>query len=170
MTSKRIRKSSQDKMLFGVAGGLAEYFNVDPVLVRLVFVLGTFASGVGLMAYIVLAFIMPRQGSSAAHAANVVKENWRSIGQETAEAAHKVEDAVRGTPSTSEGVETPETPTEQPEESRNHAALGLILIILGVILLLINLGVLGWFHWGTFWPVVLIIAGVAIIIGRVRRS
>ncbi len=170
MTPKRIRKSSSDKMLFGVAGGLAEYFSVDPVLVRLAFVLSIFAGGVGLIAYIVLAIIMPKQESSAAHPSDVVKENLQSIGQEAAEAAHRVEDAVRGTPSTSENLETPETSIGQAEKTRNHAALGVVLVILGVIFLLANLGALWWFRWGTFWPVLFILAGLAIIIGRFRRS
>ncbi|MDO8750847.1 MAG: PspC domain-containing protein [Dehalococcoidia bacterium] len=172
MTPKRVRKSSLDKMLFGVAGGLAEYFNIDPVLVRLAFVLSIFAGGVGIIAYIVLAIIMPQGESTAAHPADVVKENLHTIGQEAAEAAHRVEDAVRGTPPKGEGMGTPETPTEQPdqtEQTRRRTGLGIILVALGVVFLLANLGALRWFRWGAFWPVVLILAGLAIIIGRFRR-
>ena len=47
-------------MLFGVAGGLAEHFDVDPVLVRLAFVVLCFANLVGLIAYVALVIIMPR--------------------------------------------------------------------------------------------------------------
>ncbi len=170
MTPKRVRKSRQDKMLFGVAGGLAEYFNVDPVLVRLAFVLSIFAGGVGIIAYVVLAIIMPQGESTAAHPADVVKENLHTIGQEAAEAAHRVEDAVRGAPPASEGVESPQTPTQQPQTTRDRSGLGIILIILGAILLLANLGAFRWFPWGIFWPAALILAGLAIIIGRFRRS
>ncbi len=170
MTPERIRKSNKEKMVFGVAGGLAEYFDVDPVLVRLAFVLGTFASGVGLITYIVMAFLMPHQESSAAHTADVVKENWQSIGQDAAEAAHRAKEAVQGTPSADEGLGTPGPSTGHVERSRNHASLGLLLIILGVMFFLANLGAFWWFRWGAFWPVLLIVIGVAVIIGRVRRT
>jgi phage shock protein C len=47
-------------MLFGVCGGLATYFDLDPTLVRLVFVLLTLATGIGLIVYIVMAIITPQ--------------------------------------------------------------------------------------------------------------
>jgi phage shock protein PspC (stress-responsive transcriptional regulator) len=59
MSDKQLIRSSSEKMLFGVAGGLAEYLNVDPVLVRLFFVLFALSTGWGLIAYVALALIMP---------------------------------------------------------------------------------------------------------------
>lgn len=57
---RRLTKSS-DKKLAGVAAGIAEYFGIDPTLVRIGFVVGTVASGGGpfLLAYLILAFVMP---------------------------------------------------------------------------------------------------------------
>ena len=52
-------------MLFGVAGGLAEYFNVDPVLIRLAFVLLVLGHGSGLLLYLVLAILMPEEKTTA---------------------------------------------------------------------------------------------------------
>ncbi len=69
MTEKKLYRSSSDKMVCGVAAGLAEYFNVDPVLVRLIFVILALADGIGLLAYVVLCFVMP-QRPVAAHAAS----------------------------------------------------------------------------------------------------
>lgn len=54
-------RSETDKKIFGVCGGLADYLNVDPVLVRLGFVLLTFASGVGLVAYVAMAVLLPSE-------------------------------------------------------------------------------------------------------------
>ena len=51
---KILTRSSEDKMLAGVAGGLGEYFGVDPVLFRVGFVAATLLSGVGLLAYLAL--------------------------------------------------------------------------------------------------------------------
>ena len=48
--------------------------------------------------------------------------------------------------------------------------LGVVLLVMGVLFLLKNLGLLPWFRWSIFWSVVLIIVGLAIIIGRFRRN
>jgi phage shock protein C len=57
---KRLYRSGKDRMLGGVCGGLAEYLNVDPTLVRLAWVLFTLAFGSGLLAYIIAWLIIPR--------------------------------------------------------------------------------------------------------------
>lgn len=59
MTGKQLVRSQDDKMLFGVSGGLAEYLNIDPVLVRLFFVLLALSTGWGFIIYILLAILMP---------------------------------------------------------------------------------------------------------------
>jgi phage shock protein PspC (stress-responsive transcriptional regulator) len=58
-TNKRLYRSRTDRKLAGVCGGLGEYFNVDPTLVRVLFVLATLAGGPGLLLYIVLWLVMP---------------------------------------------------------------------------------------------------------------
>ena len=60
---KTLRKSSRNKMVCGVCGGIAEYFNIDPTLVRLGFVACSIIFGSGLLAYIVAAVIMPNDTS-----------------------------------------------------------------------------------------------------------
>ena len=58
---KRLYKSRDNKMLSGVCGGIAEYFNVDPTLVRLGWVLFSAMGGSGLLAYIICAIIFPEK-------------------------------------------------------------------------------------------------------------
>ena len=58
---KRLYKSTTDKKVFGVCGGLAEYLNVDPTIVRLICVLAVFCVGGGLLAYIIAALVMPNK-------------------------------------------------------------------------------------------------------------
>lgn len=60
---KTLRKSN-NKVVCGVCGGIAEYFNIDPTLVRLGFVAGSIIFGSGLLAYIVAAIIMPEAESA----------------------------------------------------------------------------------------------------------
>ncbi len=57
--NKRLYRVEDGKMLCGVCGGIAEYFNVDPTLIRLGFALFCLAGGSGLLAYIAAAIIMP---------------------------------------------------------------------------------------------------------------
>lgn len=59
MSDKKLIRSSSNSMLFGVAGGLAEYLSVDPVLVRLFFVLFALSTGWGVVVYFALALLMP---------------------------------------------------------------------------------------------------------------
>lgn len=60
MSSKRLYKSREDKMVCGVCGGIAEYFDVDPTLVRLGAVLLR-CSGTGILVYIAAAVIIPER-------------------------------------------------------------------------------------------------------------
>lgn len=57
---KRLYKSKSEKMLCGVCGGIAEYFNVDPTLIRLLVALLA-VSGTGIIAYIAAAVIIPEE-------------------------------------------------------------------------------------------------------------
>ena len=56
---KKLYKSSNDKVLAGVCGGIGEYFAVDPVIIRLLWVVFSLMAGAGLIAYIIAAIIMP---------------------------------------------------------------------------------------------------------------
>ena len=59
MERKRLYKSKDDCMLFGVCGGVAEYFGIDSVIVRLLLVFFCLLGGSGLIAYIIAAIIIP---------------------------------------------------------------------------------------------------------------
>lgn len=59
MTNKRLYKSETDKKIAGVCGGVAEYFDIDPTIVRLVWAFSAAFGGSGLMLYILAALIMP---------------------------------------------------------------------------------------------------------------
>ena len=59
MQQARLMRSETEKMIAGVCGGLADYLNIDPVLVRLAFVVLFLASGIGLAIYALLWIILP---------------------------------------------------------------------------------------------------------------
>ena len=62
----RLTRSTTETMIAGVCGGLADYFNIDPVIVRLIFVLVTLTSCLGIPVYFVLWIIIPKAGAGAA--------------------------------------------------------------------------------------------------------
>ena len=64
---KKLFKSSNDKVLAGVCGGIGEYFAVDAVIIRLLWVIFTLMGGAGLIAYIIAAIIMPESPGGASY-------------------------------------------------------------------------------------------------------
>lgn len=60
MEPKKLTRSNTNKMLAGVCGGIAEYINLDPTIVRLLWVLFGFMGGAGILAYIIAAIIIPQ--------------------------------------------------------------------------------------------------------------
>jgi phage shock protein C len=66
MSDKKLTRSMDDRMIAGVASGLADYFNTDPALIRILFVLLTLLGGgfIGILTYIVLWIVMPLPADS----------------------------------------------------------------------------------------------------------
>jgi len=106
MMARRLQKS-RNRLVLGVAGGIADYFNVDPVIVRAIFILLVFANGVGILLYILLSLLMPKAGGTTAETLAVVKENLKTAPREATEAGRRVVQVLRGT-----SVE-PEEPVEK---------------------------------------------------------
>lgn len=58
---KRLQRSRTEKMIGGVCGGLAEYFGIDPTIVRILWVVITLIGGAGILAYLILWIAMPQE-------------------------------------------------------------------------------------------------------------
>ena len=61
MKTKKLFRSKKNKVIAGVCGGIGEYFNVDPVLIRLLWVVFTLIGGAGILAYIIAWIIIPEE-------------------------------------------------------------------------------------------------------------
>jgi sirohydrochlorin cobaltochelatase len=59
--AKKLYRSRTDRKIWGVAGGLAKYFGVDPTLVRVIAIVSIFLSGLGIIAYIVMRIVVPEE-------------------------------------------------------------------------------------------------------------
>jgi len=80
---KRLYKSRTDRVIAGVCGGVGEYFNIDPVLVRIVWVLLSVLGGSGILAYIIGIVIIPEAPESAVEEAEVKKSRTRRTSSQT---------------------------------------------------------------------------------------
>ena len=139
---KRLFRSRRDKMLGGVCGGLGEYFEFDPVLIRVIFVAAMFISGVGFIAYILLWIIVPFEPVSP-----IITPEPPPSGTQTGDST------------------TAPPPYSQPNvKHRNNAGpvFGIILIVIGGLFLADNF--LPVFHFWQFWPLILIAMGVGLLL------
>jgi len=144
MNSKKLFRSRKDKMIGGVAGGLAEYFDIDPTLVRIIFVVTLFAGGGGFLAYIILWIVVP-------------EEPFIFVTPDTSSAQTNEAQSSNPPPTSSAQAEYYQT---RHQKRRNIG--GAILIVLGVLFLMDNF--VPRFHFGDFWPLILIAVGVALLL------
>ncbi len=136
---RKLQKSRTDRMLFGVAGGLSEYLELDAVLVRVAIVVLCFAGGLGIIAYIALALVMPEAPVGSGETSSV----------ETRDAS-----SPAGLSSSTQ---------------RNRTIIGGILIAIGVIFLFQQLNFFGWLRWDLLWPLIIVGIGLSLVWNRVRR-
>jgi len=73
--AKKLYRSQTDRKIWGVCGGLAKYFDIDPVIVRVIAVVSIFVTGVSIIAYIVMAIIVPLENSEASMHEDKTKED-----------------------------------------------------------------------------------------------
>ncbi len=146
-SANKLYRSSRERALFGVAGGLAEYFNVDTVVVRLVFVVFTLASsGIGVLIYILLALITPKSPSNMDQPAQ----------------------ALESTPDDEESGRSP--PPEPLDLSRRRNSLILILIAGGLLVLGADVFGFWWIGSGGVWPLLPVALAVGFILGVAWKS
>lgn len=206
----RLTRSPTESMIAGVCGGLAEYFIIDPVIVRLIFILVTLTSGMGLPVYVVLWIVMPKVsvsvdqqnvpqfgqqvshggqefGQGAAPVGREVLRQGQSQGQSQSRSgfsgiatqappppAEYRFDPITGQPISPERSSTGQTvslnvpPTSlpapyglpaQPKRVRNWRSLGIILMGIGVLIFLEQIGI----DMSLVFPGLLIVAGIFLL-------
>lgn len=151
---KKLYRSVTDKMLGGVCGGLAEYFEIDPVIVRLIFVLAVIFGGSGILAYIILWIIIPQKP--------YIITPFNQSNQTSADSGGT------GDEKKTENQNFTMNTALENKESKKSIYAGAFLILLGGIFLLDNF--VPRFDFGDFWPVILIGIGIAIILNARNKT
>jgi phage shock protein C len=162
MEPKRLYRSVADRRIGGVAGGLAEYFIMDPLLIRLIFVVLALAGGGGVLIYIVLWIVTPE------NPVHVIPVNTDNIQQN-----QKPADPPSGESGPDTNTETqssaPVPPSTPQTGKRNSGSLigGLVLITLGALFLADEL--IPQINFGDLWPVLLVVIGAGLLINAFTK-
>ena len=132
---KKLKRSSTDRIIAGVCGGVGEYFNIDPVIIRIIWVLLSFMpGGPGFLAYLICALIIPEDDG-------VIYQNDDNRSK----------------------INTSNTPI----------FLGIALVIVGGIMLAKVIWpqfAFEFMNFGKYWPILLIIFGIYIIVNQSKRQ
>ena len=91
----KLYRSRKDRMLFGVCGGLGKFFGIDPTIIRIIFVLLAFV-GFGILAYIVMAIIVPLEESQKTTPQGIVEENVTEIKETATKLGSDIRDTFAG--------------------------------------------------------------------------
>jgi phage shock protein PspC (stress-responsive transcriptional regulator) len=92
---KRLYRSETDRMIAGVCAGFAEYFNIDPAVVRIVFLLFVLWGGGGVLAYIICWIVVPTESSIETDSEKVIKENSQEIKETVSKTAKGLKTEVK---------------------------------------------------------------------------
>ncbi len=133
---KKLHRSDKDSVIFGVCGGLGQYFEIDPTIFRILFIALLFGGGTGILIYIILAIILPDSDDKEEFALDKRVSNLTSEFKTVA------------------------------EQGRNRTLLGWAIVVVGLLLLLNTVLPWTIFNWGVFWALVVIGLGVLVLSGR----
>ena len=139
--SNRLYRSTTDKVIGGVCGGLGNYLNIDPVIVRILFVLLAVFGGSGVLVYIILWIVIPEQ--------------VYTFGTEQSAEEVKVE------------VEVDDQDTKK-KRGNNTLIAGVLLIAVGLLILADRM--IPAYNLWDFWPLILVAAGILLIKPELFKS
>ena len=133
-----MHRSSTDKIIFGVCGGIAEYLEVDSLAIRIIFLFLTFAGGSGVFVYLILALLMPKEANE-----KDIAKNSKEMNEDLMQSAKEKRFIMY---------------------FRNIA--GIIIVLMGLSFLfkeIFQVTLFGWLQWKTAMALIIILFGISII-------
>ncbi len=140
---KKLYRSRKYHVLGGVAGGLAEYFALDPILMRVIFVLITLINGIGILLYIILWIIIPEEPLETAY----------NVTEETNKENQEMQSTI--------------TEYEIKKNGTGRTIIGIILILIGILFLAERY--IPTFNFEDLLPITLIIIGIILIWNSITK-
>jgi phage shock protein C len=142
---KKIYRSKDDYILAGVCSGLAEYFEIDPTLMRVIFVLLFIGGGAGFLIYLVLWLIIPKEGGKEVKVDR--EKNIKEFANDLGDKAQTVVSEIR---------------SEIKSSKRRGNFFGLVLVVLGTAVIVEKIFPMQ-LQWDYIWPGILIFLGLYLI-------
>jgi phage shock protein PspC (stress-responsive transcriptional regulator) len=159
--NRRLYRCRHDHRIAGVASGIAEYFDADPTLVRILWVLSIFLGGFGVFLYIALAIIVPMEP----------EQGFIGVGS-LADAPVAEAPALGGVPAPAAGQPLPAMHRHATRSGNGRGTyfVGIALVLFGA-LALIDAYLPGWADHGRFlWPAFILGIGAILVFSAVRRE
>lgn len=148
--TKKLYRSKSDRIIAGICGGLAEYFEIDPVLVRIIFAILLFAVDGFFIVYIIGWFIIPNESDLKSKKNTSTREHVERTSEEIQSQAQNLLQSAKGLFSDN-------------TKAKSNMTIGIILIALGFFFFL-NEFVPQLLDFGKLWPIFVIAAGLYIIL------
>ena len=163
MNPRRLYRCRHDRQLAGVASGVAEYLDLDPTVVRILWILSAFFGGFTILLYIIMAFVMPLEPAGPVAAE---PQGW-AVGPVAAGEADPAS-AADAVPASAWVAPAAAHEHRARGEGRIGFGLGVLLVVFGGIAL-VGSAVPGWFAGFALWPAFLVALGVALLVVAARR-
>jgi phage shock protein PspC (stress-responsive transcriptional regulator) len=142
--TKKLYRSKIDRVVFGVCGGLGEYFEVDSLILRILFILLTFTGGSGIIIYLILAVIIPDGEEQK-------KTKGKELINEAQEKTQEIAEELKGSGSWIKNTKN---------------IIGLIIVFIGLNILFeraFDFSPFSFINWGVVWALIIVIIGAKII-------
>jgi phage shock protein C len=166
---ERLYRSREDRVLFGVAGGMAEWLDQDPAIIRLLWAVFVVFGGVGLILYVIAAIVIPEEPFETP-----VMTPQYDPGTTSPTGAMPGTPGAGGAAAPVSGYASPPTRAQRraarraaPGPSSGGIVFGVILILVGGWFLLRQF--VPWFDFDLLWPLILVGVGVILVVAAVSR-
>lgn len=141
--TKLLQRSKTDKVIAGVASGLANYINIDPIFMRIGFILLSIYTGIGVLLYIILWLLLPQEGKILKNSNDLIQENAKEIKEKAQLVAKDI--------------------SNQNSHKNLKIVIGLVIIGFGFYSLLKVFGINIYLGFNWIVPIALIIFGVILL-------
>ena len=148
MNDKKVYRSISDLMIAGVCGGLANYFKIDSSIIRIVFVLLALGGGSGVLVYLILWLVIPKENNNGKEVD--IEKKVKKFAEEVKNQAKEIKSEVK----------------IKKMEKINF--LGIVLVLIGVVAIWNQLSPII-IEWNFFWPVILILVGFLVMFKKINQ-
>jgi len=143
MKNKKLYRNEDGALIAGVCGGLADYFDIDATLVRVIFVILLIGGGSGFLIYLVLWLITPVKGEEETDFKEEAGELLEKTAKKTKAMAKEIKKEIKS-------------------QKRSGGFLGIVLMMLGVLILLEKIIPI-FIRWDYVWPIMLVAFGAYLV-------